>query len=192
MNRRLKTIWEWLLPATDDPLLRGQAGLVVVTSLGLIILLLLLDLTWLITGDLAGETVLVGLVFSLMLAGLVALARTGRARLATWLLVGLLLAYTTLDASAFGLGSPAAAACFIPILLAACGLGLGAGLGVALYCAALVWLIATAGYAGWYEPWIAFDVSHLTFNAPFLSLFFLLAALLAGFWSRHPGRSLPR
>ena len=192
MSRRLKTTWEWLLPATDDPLLRGQAGLVVVTSLGLMLLFLLLALTWLITGDLAWETVVVGLFFSLMLAGLVALARTGQARLATWLLVGLLLAFITLDAGAFGLGSPAAAASFIPILVAACGLGLGAGLGVTLYCAALVWLIAAAGYAGWYDPWIEFDVSHLTFNAPFLSLFFVLAALLTGFWSRHLRRALTR
>jgi hypothetical protein len=39
----------------------------------------------------------------------------------------------------------------------------------------------------WYEPYTLFEESHLTFNAPFYTVIFVLVALIAGSWSRHLG-----
>ncbi len=180
---RLRSIWQSLLPDAEDALLRGRAGLIAITCLGLMAMALALILVWFITGDLAVETVLLGILLSLLLAGIMALARTGRVRLATWLLLGLLLLLITADAASFGLGSPAATAYVIPVLLAACGLGLPASLGVALFGSGAVWLIAWGAFAAWYEPWEPFAVWHLTFTAPFLTVVLWLVALIAGFWN---------
>lgn len=188
---RLRSIWQSLLPNVDDALLRGRAGLIIAACLGLIATALTLILVWLVTGDLAWETVLLALLLSLLLAGIVVLARTGRVRLATWLLVLLLLLLITADAVSFGLGSPAATAYVIPILLATCGLGLPAGLGVALFSSAAVWLIAWGAFAAWYEPWEPFALWHLTFTAPFLTVLQWLVVLIAGFWTHVTTGALP-
>jgi hypothetical protein len=174
-----------LLPNVDDALVRGRAGLVIVTCLGLMVMLLALILTWLVSGDLQGETVVGSFLLSLVLLGIAALARTGRVGLAICLSVILLVALITVDVAAFGLGSPAAAAYFVPVVLAACGSGLLAGIGVALFGSIAVWMIAWSASVGWYEPWIAFEDSHLTFSAPFFTALLLLVALIVGFWARH-------
>ncbi len=174
-----------LLPDTDDALVRGRAGLVIVTCSGLIVMLLALILTWLVSGDLQGETVVGSFLLSLVLLGIAALARRGRVGPANWLLVILLVVLITVDVAAFGLGSPAAAAYFVPVVLAACGSGLLAGIGVALFGSVSVWMIAWSASVGWYEPWIAFEASHLTFNAPLFTALLLLVALIVGFWVRH-------
>ncbi len=188
---RLHSIWQALLPNEDDLLLRGRAGLVAVTCLGLMAVVLALILVWLVTGDLAWETVLLGLILSLLLTGIVALARIGRVRSATWLLVLLLLLLITADAASFGLGSPAATAYIIPVLLATCGLGLWAGLGIALFSSVAVWLIAWGAFAAWYEPWEPFDLWHLTFTAPFLTVLLWLVVLMAGFWTHVVTGAVP-
>jgi hypothetical protein len=176
-----------LLPDTTDPLVRGQAGLVLLTCGGLIVAALALILTWLISGDLEGVTVIAGLIFAALLVGIGLLARTGRVRAALWILTILLLLLIGMDVYEYGLGAPGAAGFFVPVLLAACGLGLWAGLGTAAISAALVWYVAWATTSGQYEPYYGGPVSidHLTFNAPMYMVLFLLAALIAGGWTRH-------
>lgn len=164
---------------------KGAARLVVATCLGLAAAVVFLVVAWLVSGDLMIETVVAGLVLIVVLGGLALLARRGRARLANWLLLGLLLVLISLDAGAYGLGSPAAAAYVLPVLLAACVVGLWAGLLVAALGAAGVWLMAIAAGAGWYEPYVAYEVSHLTFTAPFLTVLLVLAALIVGWWNRY-------
>lgn len=185
MKRWLSSAWARLLPSSGDALHRRQAGLVIATCLGLAAAILLLILVWLISGDLQWETAVAGSVFCLVLGGIAALARQGHGTVAVWLLAGLLAVLITLDAGSYGLGSPAAAGFVIPIVLAACGVGLWAGIGVACYAAAAVWIIAVAGQAGWYIPYGPFDISHLTFNAPAYTVIFLLVALIVGLWGRN-------
>ena len=186
------SIWEWLLPDTDDALARGRAGLVIGTCSGLAVMLLALILIWLASGDLQGETVAAGLVFSLILGGIVALVRCGRIGLATWLLIILLVVLITADVAAFGLGSPAAAAYFVPVVVAACGSGLLAGIGVALFGSVSLWVIAGLASVGWYKPLAGFDISHLTFNAPLFTTLLLLVALIVGSWVRYIDSYLQR
>ncbi len=177
---------EWLLPrSADDALARGRAGLVMAACLGLALAMLALLLVWLISGDLQVETVAGTLVFLLALAGIAALARRGRGRLAAWMLIVLLALLVTADAASYGLGSPAAAAYAIPVALTACTVGLVAGIGVASFSALATWVIAWGATSGWYRPLIPAEPSHLTFNAPFYTVLLLLVALIVGFWSHY-------
>ena len=163
----------------------GRKTLLLWSGGGLIAATWFLILTWLISGDLQWETAVAGTIFSLILAGIVLLARNGRSRLAAWILVVILTLLIILDASSFGLASPAAAAFVLPIVLAACALGLWPGLGVALVATGTVWLTAWGSTAGWYEPYGVVEISHLTFNAPFYSVLFLITAVIVGGWSRY-------
>jgi hypothetical protein len=181
----LKPILERLTPKTEDRLLRGRAGLIAASCVGLAAAILALLLIWWVSGDLQMVTVAGSLAFILVLAGIAAIARNGRVALAAWLLVALLVLLIILDAAIFGLGSPAAASYAVPVVLAACSLGFSASIGVALFGSVAVWLIAWGASAGWYQPVIPFEPSHLTFNAPLFTVLFLLLALIAGSWSRY-------
>jgi len=171
----------WLYPSHLAPHVRGRAGLVAVTCLGIIAALALLLLTWLLSGDLEAETAIASAVLGLLLLGITALARSGRVRSALWLLIGLLTSLITANLAGFGLGSPSAAGYILPVLLAACGAGLLAGLSIAAGSAGLLWLFAWLTTSGRYAlPYGTVDSSHLTFNALALTVMLLLSALIAG------------
>ncbi len=150
---------------------------------GLGLAMLVVILAWLISGDLEGETVLVGAVFALLLGGLSALAGP-RPRLALGLLAALLGLMVTADVFAYGLGEIGSIAYLLPVLLIACGLGLWPGLAAAALVSALVWLAAWGAAQGWLQPFTPYQLSHLTFNAPVLMVIFFLSASLVGFWQR--------
>lgn len=184
MNR-LRILWTRLLPDTENVWARGRAGLVTATCIGLAGAMIALVLTWLISGDLQWETVVATTVFTAILAGIVALSRSGRTLLAVWLLVGLLTVLMTVDVIPYGLGSPSVAGYVIPIVLAACGIGLRAGLAVAGIGSATAWLVAWATTTSLYEPWEPVHISHLTFTAPAMTVIFFLTALVVGFWTYY-------
>jgi hypothetical protein len=169
----------------SDPLLLGRAKLIMITSLGLTLAVWALVLTWLISGDLEGITVVMAAVFSAVMVGLIALARSGRVRPAAWLLVSMLSVLILADTADYGLGSPSIVSYLIPIVLAACTLGLAAGVGVAVFGSSVIWLIAITLSAGWYQSNVPFRIDHLTFNAPLLTVIFLLVAGIVGWWSRY-------
>lgn len=159
-----------------------------VTSLGVMLAAWALVLTWLISGDLEGITVIAAVIFSAVMIGLAAFARSGRVSLAAWLLVILLCVLILADTVDYGLGSPTIGSFLIPIVLAACTLGLAASVGVAIFGSAIVWLIAVALSSGWYQSSAPFRIDHLTFNAPVLTVIFLLVAVIVGWWSRYTTR----
>lgn len=172
-------------PKFDDPVLTGRARLIAVTSLGLMLAAWALVLTWLISGDLEGITVVAAVIFSAVMLGLMTLARSGRVGLAAWLLIGLLSVLILADTADYGLGSPAIVSFVVPIVLAACTLGLVAGVGVAVFGSSVIWLLAIALSSGWYQSSTPFQIDHLTFNAPVLTVIFLLVASIVGWWSRY-------
>lgn len=181
---KLRSTWEWFLPRTGDRRLRRRAGLVVGACLGIVAACLLIIAGWAATGTLEDrETIAAAGVLAGLLAGIVFLARAGRATLAAWLLTGLLTLLVALDIADYGLGSPTAAAFCIPIVLAACALGPWAGLGVAALASLTVWLVAAAGVAGWYAPLTPPDISHLSFEAPAMTIIFLAVAGIVGAWN---------
>lgn len=113
------------------------------------------------------------------------LARNGRSRLALGLISGLLFLLITGNVASFGLGSPAAAAYFIPIALAACGIGLWIGLGMAFAGGAAVWLIVVAAATGQYTPEMPYEEWHLTFIAPLFTVLFFIVTLIVSYWVNY-------
>lgn len=163
--------------------LKGTAGLVARVCGGLVAAVAFILLAWVISGDLELITAICGGIFAAMLVGIAWLAQGGRARLAAWLLCGLLFLLSALDALAFGVGTLAAMAFTLPVVLASRALGLRAGLGAALASSVVVWLVAWATTSGLYEAWSPVDISHLTFNSPVATVILFLLALIAGFGS---------
>ena len=172
-------------PKFNDLVLAGRAKLIVVTSLGVMLAAWALVVTWLISGDLEGITVVAALIFSSVMAGLIMVARSGRVSLAAWLLTGLLCVLILADTADYGLGSPSIVSFVVPIVLAACTLGFAASIGVAVFGSSVLWLIAIALSSGWYQSSGPFQIDHLTFNAPVLTVIFLLVASIIGWWSRY-------
>ncbi len=165
----------------DDPGARRIAMLVILTCAAIALGALALIITWIVSGDLELETVAAAGILFLILAGLVVLALRGGGRAALLILAALLFALIAADLSEYGLHSSMASAFLIPILLAACGLGMRAGFAAALVCSAFGWLLAGAENAGWIAVPYPADISHLTFDAPALTVVFLLCAAIAGY-----------
>ncbi len=180
------------LPATADPLVAGRARLILATCVGLILAAWGLALTWLISGDLQPETVIVMIVFSLILLGIAAVSRSGRIILAAWLLIVILGLVTVYDAIYYGLGEPDIVFFVLPIILAACLIGLSAGMITAIIGTIVTWGLAVGAMQGWLEVAIPFQMDHLTFNAPVISIIFLLVALIVGWWNRYTDRLIRR
>ncbi|MFZ6027766.1 MAG: hypothetical protein ACOYYS_08630 [Chloroflexota bacterium] len=159
--------------------------LLVTTCLGLAGAVAFIVLYWVFSGSLEDiETIYAGVVFALIVGGIAQLARRSRPTLAAWLLVGLLFLLITLDALAYGVGTPAAAAYVIPILLAAFCLGFWPSLSVAVAGTASSWLAAWLQTSGAYGQPPA-DISQLTFNAPVLTAILLVSGAMAGSWAGH-------
>jgi hypothetical protein len=180
------------LPNTTDPILMGRAKLILATCVGLIPAAWGLAVTWLISGDLQIETVIVMIVFSVMLLGIVAVSRSGRTGLAAWLLIALLGLVTIYDAAYYGIGTPDIVSFVLPIILAACLIGLTAGMITAAIGAIVTWAIALGAMQGWLAVAIPFQMDHLTFNAPLITIIFLLTALIVGWWNRYIGLLIRR
>jgi hypothetical protein len=162
-----------------------RARLVVAACMGVAAAILFIILFWVFTGTLEDwETLVAGGVLLAILAGIAALARKERVLLSGWLLVGLLTLLISADLPYYGVGTPTAAAYVIPIVLAARLLGFWPGMGVAAFGATVIWLIAWATTSGVYSVDAAIDISHLTFNAPALTVIFGLVALIVGYRSK--------
>lgn len=136
---------------------------------------------WAVTGTLEDwETVVGGVVFIAILAGLAALARRGRPELAAGLLAALLFLFVSADIAYYGLGSPSALAFMLPTLIVACTLGLRPGLIAAALASLVVFGVAWGSLNGVLEVAIPVELSHLSYNAPVISVILLFCAYLVG------------
>ncbi len=141
---------------------------------------------WALTGTLTDwETVVAGVILCMVLVGLSLLARRGHAGLAAGLLSGLLFVLVAADTTYYGLGSPSAVALLLPVLLIACTLGFKPGLAAAGVATLFVFGIAWAGFTGYLATEIPTVESHLSFNAPLISVILLFAAALVGYAIEH-------
>jgi hypothetical protein len=164
----------------DNPGARRFAMLVIITCAAIALGTLALIVTWIASGDLQLETIAAAGGLFLILAGLVMLALRGGGRAALLLLAVLLFILVAADVTEYGLHTSMVAAFLIPILLIACGLGMRSGIGAALICSAFGWLLAVGENAGWITVPYPVEISHLTFDAPALTVVFLLCAVIAG------------
>lgn len=180
------------LPNTSNSLLLGRAKLILATCVGLILAVWGLVLVWLLSGDLQIETVIVMIIFSAILLGLVWVSRSGRVMLAAWLLIVLLGLAILSDFTYYGLGAPGIFAFVLPIVLAACLIGLAGGMITAVVGTLIVWGVTVAAQQGWLDLAVPFQLDHLTFSAPLISIVFLLTALIVGWWSRYTSQLIKR
>jgi hypothetical protein len=173
------------MPKAATPL--EQAGIQVVetTAIGIIAAVAGLILFWALTSTLEDiETLYAGAIFCLLLAGIAALAHTGRPRPAAWLLSGLMAALVVYTMYDYGPATMSNAGYLIPIILAGLALGWREGLGFALAGSLAVWAISFASANSAIQTAIPYAESDLSFNAPMLTLIYLLVASMTGAWSR--------
>ncbi len=158
-----------------------RARIITVACLGVGLAVIAIVGGWALTGTLTDWETVVGGVFILgILTGLVALARKGRPGLAAGLLAGMLFLLVSADVTYYGLGSPSAMAFLLPVLLVALVFGLVPGLSAAALAAVVVFGVAWASLNGMIIVETLVDESHLSYNAPVISVILLFCAGLAG------------
>ena len=167
---------------TQEQITAVKARILTIACLGLGLAVVAVIGGWAVTGTLEDwETVVGGLVFIALLAGLARLARRGHPVLAGCILAGFLFILVSADVAYYGLGSPSAMAFLLPVLLVSCLLGLRPGLASAAFCALVVFAVAWASLYGGFEVAIPAEVSHLSYNAPVISVILLFSAGLSGY-----------
>lgn len=116
------------------------------------------------------------------LAGCIGLALNDQVRLATWILIGLMLVLNIINMFVYGIATSASAAYLIPILLAMFCISTTIGYVVTLLGCGIVFGIAYLQSQERIKTLIPYQVSHLTFDAPVLSLVYILIAFITGSW----------
>lgn len=156
-----------------------KTRLITIVSVSMAAAMLLMILYWVATSSLEDiESIYIAFGISALLGGIVLIARRGRPRLAGGLLTGLLFLLILAASVGYGVGTPSTAGFLLSIVLAAAALGPAACWLVTGLSLAAVWTTALAAALGWYEPWIPYQTSDLTFTAPFYTILFLLVAAI--------------
>jgi lysylphosphatidylglycerol synthetase-like protein (DUF2156 family) len=172
-----------LLPESASPYERVQAKTVSATSIVIGAAMLALVLYWIFTGTLEDiETIFVTAGLFLLLAGIAGLVKHGHVKLGAWLLTSLMLLLNISDMAWYGIGTVASAGFIIPILLAVFSISPKAGMSTSILGCISVFLISYLASIGQLRTEIPYQASNLSFDAPALSLIFLIVGSLAGNW----------
>jgi hypothetical protein len=172
-----------LLPTSYTLSDQASAVVVIITSLAISGAMLLLVLYWLVTKSFETiKTIFVMLAIMLVLAFCIGLAIKSQVYLAAWILILLLLLLNFANMLGYGIATSASAAYFIPILLAIFCIGAGAGYIITLIGCVFVFGIAFLQSKEKLKTFLPYQTSHLTFDAPVLSLIYALTAVIAGTW----------
>lgn len=156
---------------------------VIITSLSISGAMLLLVLYWLITKSF--ETVkTIFAMFGIMLglALCIWLALNFQVRTAAWILIVFMVLLNLGNLLWYGIATPSAAAYIIPILLAMFCINQTAGYLITGLGCLIVFGIPYLQSKEKIKTFIPYQVSHLTFDAPVLSLVFCLATVLISSW----------
>lgn len=173
------------IPGTASPLAQARAKVLVAACFAAGLAIAALILYWIIFSWLEQiETVVIGVVLILILAGIVALVKSGRVSAAAWILTLFMTLLNLANMVDYGIGTVSSAGFLIVIALAAFTLGPGPGLGAALLGSLVAFAVAIAGSTGQLQTEIAFHESNLSFDAPTLSLIYLLVGLLCAVWTK--------
>ncbi len=182
-----------LLPESASLLERAQAKVVSITSIGIAFAIVALVLYWILTNTLEQiETVFISLGLVLLFAGIVVLVKRGYIKLGAWLITGLMLFLNLSNMAWYGIGSSASAGYIIPILLAAFSIGPKAGMGVMVLGCVSVFSFAYLASIGQLQTEIPYQISNLSFDAPTLSLIYLITGALAGNWIESTREALTK
>ncbi|WP_186244439.1 hypothetical protein [Mycobacterium simulans] len=170
---------ESIMPASYSGLDQIRATTVIVTSLAIAASMVLLILYWIITKSL--ETVksiyaAIGIILLLIIG--IELVIQGHVFVAAWMMVTVMLLLNFASMLAYGIATSASSGCILPILLAMFCLGVGVGYAVTVLCCGAVFIIPALQSRGWVRTILPYQVSNLTFDAPTLTLIYLVAAII--------------
>ena len=181
------------IPVSADRLDRARAEVVVAGCFAIGAAIMAILLYWIIFSWLEQiETIVIGLVLLAILAGIVAMVKSGRVRGAAWTLTIFLVLLNLANMLDYGIGTTSSAGMLIAIVLAAFTLGPAWGMGSAILGSAAAFGIAFAGSAGVLHTEIAFVESNLSFDAVVLTLIYLVVGLLCAVWTRAANQALER
>ncbi len=172
------------MPKSYSELNRTRATVITITSLAIGGSMLLLVLYWVATKSFEDiETIFAMLIVMLLLAICVGLVMKERVVAGAWMLITLLLLMNFANMASYGISTSASAAYIIPILLAIFCLDSKAGWVVTILGCILVFTIPILQSEEIIETVQAFMISSLTFDAPALTVIYLLVATMADSWA---------
>lgn len=172
-----------LLPESASRFERAQAKVVSTTSIALGFAVLALVLYWIVTNTLEQiETIFISIGLALLFAGIVALVKRGYIKSGAWIITGLMLFLNLSNMAWYGIGSTAPTGYVISILLAVFSLGPKAGMGITVLGCISVFSFAYLASTGQLPTEIPYQISNLSFDAPSLSLTYLITWALASSW----------
>lgn len=172
-----------LLPESVSNMERAQARVISMTSIAIGAALLALVLYWILTSTLEDiETIFIAFGLAFLLAGNVVLVKKGYIRSGAWFVTGLLLLLNLSNMAWYGIGSSASAGYIIAILLATFSISPKAGMGITVLGCISVFVFAYLASIGQMRTEIPYQISNLSFDAPTLSLIYLISGALAGNW----------
>lgn len=156
---------------------------VITTSLAISGAMFLLVFYWLITKSF--ETIKTILALSgivLVLAVCIWLVLNGQVRTGAWILILLMVLLNIANMLGYGIATSASAAYLLPILISIFCFGLGIGYIITALGCVIVFLIAFLQSKEKIKTLLPYQVSHLTFDAPVLSLVYILVSVMTGSW----------
>src|SRR5689334_2159324 len=187
----MSKFFEALIPTSASPLAQARAKVLAATCLALAGAIIALLLYWVVFSWLEQiETVVIGLVLVLILAGIILLVRSGRVTAAAWTLTIFMLLLNLANMVDYGISSTASGGYIIVIALAVFTLGPAIGLGSAVLGSVTVFAIALAASTGQLETQLPYQESTLSFDAVVLTLIYLLVGLLCAVWSKAANQAL--
>lgn len=179
----LENLLNNILPGSYSHFDQIRAGTIVITALAVSTSMVLLVLYWVVTKSFESiKTIFAAFGIILLLALCVGLAVGGQVVAGSWILIMVLLLLNFVSMAAYGISTPASAGYILPILLAMLCLGSGAGYVVTIFGCVLAFVLPLLHSKGRFNPVFPYKTSDLTFDAPTLSLIYLLVALITGSW----------
>ncbi len=182
-----------LLPVSVSEFQQAQARIIINTSIAISAAMLALVLYWVVTGTLEDiETIFIVFGLLLVFVGIIALVKYGHLLSGAWILIGVMLLLNLVDMTWYGISSVASAGYVIPILIAAFSISPKAGMSISILGCVSVFSISYFASIGQLHTEIPYQESTLSFDAPTLSLIYLIASVLAGNWVRSTQKAFQK
>ncbi len=182
-----------LLPVSVSEFQQAQARIIINTSIAISAAMLVLVLYWVVTGTLEDiETIFIVFGLLLVFVGIIALVKYGHLLSGAWILIGVMLLLNLVDMTWYGISSVASAGYVIPILIAAFSISPKAGMSISILGCVSVFSISYFASIGQLHTEIPYQESTLSFDAPTLSLIYLIASVLAGNWVRSTQKAFQK
>lgn len=180
----MEALLKSLLPNSYSLFDQAIALTVIKTSLAIGLAMLLLVLYWVFTKSFETiKTIFVMLGVMVILALCISLEITGRVSAGALILIAVTVLLNFASMAGYGISSSASSGYILPILLAFFCLGSSAGYAITLAGCIFVFAIPILSSKGWIRTIFPYQASNITFEAPSLSLIYLLIALITGSWS---------